>query len=40
MKPESEKWVKNYIFQIEHELKTGIIANRTEHFTKKNVTFQ
>ena len=37
IKPESEKWVKNYIFQIEHELKVGIIGNRTEHFTKKNV---
>lgn len=38
IKPESEKWVKNYIYQIEHELKVGIIGNRTEHFTKKNVS--
>jgi hypothetical protein len=37
IKPESEKWIKNYIYQIDHELKVGIIGNRTEHFNKKNV---
>ena len=40
IKPESEKWMKNYINEIESELKTGIAANRTEHFTKKNVYYQ
>jgi len=39
IKPESEKWVKNYIYQIDHELKVGIISNRKEHFNKKNVFF-
>lgn len=37
LKPESEKWMQNYLYQLEHDLKVNIINNRNTHFTKNNV---
>ena len=37
IKPESEKWMKNYLYLLEHDLKTVIINQRQNHFAKKNV---
>lgn len=37
IKPESEKWMKNYVYEMEHELKTALTNNRSEHFLKNGV---
>jgi ClpP class serine protease len=38
IKPEFEQWTKNYLYEIEHELKTAVTENRSEHFLKKGVS--
>lgn len=38
IKPESEKWAKNYVYEMEHELKVTLTNNRSEHFLKKGVS--
>jgi ClpP class serine protease len=37
IKPESEKWVQNYLYEMEHELKVAITNNRAQNFSKKGV---
>lgn len=37
IKPESEKWMQNHLYLLEHELKCTVINNRQKIFTKKQV---
>ena len=37
IKPESEKWMQNYLYLLEHDLKVTIINQRNEQFLKNNV---
>lgn len=37
IKPESEKWMQNYLYLLEHDLKVSIINNRNTHFMKNKV---
>ena len=38
IKPESEKWMQNYLYLLEHDLKVAIINHRNDHFLKNNVS--
>lgn len=38
LKPQDEKWMKNTLYTLEHDLKSGIIKNRNEHFLKLKVS--
>jgi hypothetical protein len=40
MKPESEKWAKNLVYEMEHELKVNLTNNRSEHFLKNGVLLE
>lgn len=37
IKPESEKWMQNYLYLQEHDLKCAVIDNREKSLTKKQV---
>ena len=37
IKPEAEKWMKNYLYLLEHELKVNIIDQRSEKFERLGV---
>ena len=37
IKPESEKWMQNHLYLLEHELKVSTINHRNDHFLKNNV---
>ena len=37
MREDAEKWLQNYLYETEHELKVAVTSNRSNNFLKKGV---